>query len=137
MSDKPSIDAIFCAAIEIESPDERQALRRAGLWRRTRTCGSRSSACCAPISHGRQLPGRSASEPVATVDEPAHAKRPARSSARTSCCEQIGEGGMGTVWMAEQTEPVKRLVALKLIKAGMDSQAGASPGSRRSGRRWR
>src|SRR5262249_5328751 len=36
--------------------------------------------------------------------------------------EQIGEGGMGTVWMAQQTEPVKRLVALKLIKAGMDSR---------------
>ena len=34
---------------------------------------------------------------------------------------------MGTVWLAEQTEPVKRLVALKLIKAGMDSQAGAGP----------
>src|SRR5262245_26758328 len=33
--------------------------------------------------------------------------------------EEIGEGGMGTVWMAQQTEPVKRLVALKLIKAGM------------------
>src|SRR5262245_33020556 len=36
--------------------------------------------------------------------------------------EPIGEGGMGTVWMARQTEPVKRLVALKLIKAGMDSK---------------
>jgi tetratricopeptide (TPR) repeat protein/serine/threonine protein kinase len=36
--------------------------------------------------------------------------------------EPIGEGGMGTVWMAQQTEPVKRLVALKLIKAGMDSK---------------
>jgi serine/threonine protein kinase/Flp pilus assembly protein TadD len=36
--------------------------------------------------------------------------------------EQIGEGGMGTVWMAQQTEPVKRLVAIKLIKAGMDSK---------------
>jgi WD40 repeat protein/serine/threonine protein kinase len=35
--------------------------------------------------------------------------------------EEIGAGGMGTVWMAQQTEPVKRLVALKLIKAGMDS----------------
>jgi serine/threonine protein kinase/Flp pilus assembly protein TadD len=34
----------------------------------------------------------------------------------------IGEGGMGTVWMAQQQEPVKRLVALKLIKAGMDSK---------------
>ncbi|MCI0358228.1 MAG: hypothetical protein L0211_07080, partial [Planctomycetaceae bacterium] len=36
--------------------------------------------------------------------------------------EQIGEGGMGTVWMVQQTEPVKRVVALKLIKAGMDSK---------------
>jgi serine/threonine protein kinase len=35
---------------------------------------------------------------------------------------QIGEGGMGTVWMAQQTESVKRLVAIKLIKAGMDSR---------------
>src|SRR6185295_15334176 len=36
--------------------------------------------------------------------------------------QQIGEGGMGTVWMAQQTAPVKRLVALKLVKAGMDSR---------------
>src|SRR6266481_1385917 len=36
--------------------------------------------------------------------------------------ELIGEGGMGSVWMAQQTEPVKRLVAVKLIKAGMDSK---------------
>jgi hypothetical protein len=36
--------------------------------------------------------------------------------------EQIGEGGMGTVWVAEQTKPVRRKVALKLIKAGMDSK---------------
>src|SRR5207253_7443077 len=36
--------------------------------------------------------------------------------------QPIGEGGMGTVYMAEQTRPVKRLVALKLIKAGLDSR---------------
>lgn len=35
----------------------------------------------------------------------------------------IGEGGMGTVWLAEQQQPVRRNVALKLIKAGMDSQS--------------
>jgi non-specific serine/threonine protein kinase/serine/threonine-protein kinase len=35
--------------------------------------------------------------------------------------QPIGEGGMGTVWMAEQEQPVRRTVALKLIKAGMDS----------------
>jgi serine/threonine protein kinase len=37
--------------------------------------------------------------------------------------ERIGEGGMGEVWMAEQRDPVKRLVALKLIKPGMDTRA--------------
>ncbi|MGL6074738.1 MAG: protein kinase domain-containing protein [Fimbriiglobus sp.] len=37
--------------------------------------------------------------------------------------EVIGEGGMGTVFMAQQLEPVKRAVAVKVIKAGMDSKA--------------
>ncbi len=36
--------------------------------------------------------------------------------------ERIGEGGMGEVWLAEQTAPVRRRVALKLIKPGMDSR---------------
>src|SRR5438105_2646752 len=36
--------------------------------------------------------------------------------------QQIGEGGMGTVFMAEQTQPVRRKVALKIIKPGMDSK---------------
>ena len=36
--------------------------------------------------------------------------------------EQIGEGGMGVVYMAEQTQPVRRKVALKIIKPGMDTQ---------------
>jgi serine/threonine protein kinase/WD40 repeat protein len=36
--------------------------------------------------------------------------------------ERIGEGGMGTVYMAEQKEPVRRKVALKVIKRGMDSE---------------
>ena len=37
--------------------------------------------------------------------------------------EPIGEGGMGAVWVADQTEPVKRRVAVKLVRAGMDSRA--------------
>ena len=35
--------------------------------------------------------------------------------------QRIGEGGMGEVWLAEQTTPVRRQVALKVIKAGMDT----------------
>ena len=34
--------------------------------------------------------------------------------------EQLGEGGMGTVYLAEQTEPVRRQVALKIVRSGMD-----------------
>ncbi len=42
---------------------------------------------------------------------------------RYKLLEPIGEGGMGSVWMAQQTEPVKRTVALKLIKEGMGTRA--------------
>ncbi len=47
----------------------------------------------------------------------------------------LGEGGLGTVYLAEQTEPVKRQVALKLIKVGMDS-APSWPGSTPNARHW-
>ena len=47
---------------------------------------------------------------------PRHADRPLQA------LEQIGEGGMGLVYMAEQQQPVRRLVALKIIKPGMDSK---------------
>ena len=36
--------------------------------------------------------------------------------------QQIGEGGFGSVWMAEQSVPISRMVALKVIKAGMDTK---------------
>jgi serine/threonine protein kinase/tetratricopeptide (TPR) repeat protein len=49
-------------------------------------------------------------------------ERPGTTIGAYRLMEQIGEGGMGTVWMAQQVEPVKRLVALKLIKPGMDSK---------------
>jgi serine/threonine protein kinase len=46
--------------------------------------------------------------------------------------EQLGEGGMGAVWMAQQTDPVKRLVAVKLIKAGTDARSRPPMAARRS-----
>ncbi len=47
---------------------------------------------------------------------------PAQMLGRYKLLEKIGEGGFGEVWMAEQREPVKRRVALKIIKLGMDSR---------------
>src|SRR6187402_2699354 len=42
---------------------------------------------------------------------------------RYKLLQRIGEGGCGIVYMAEQEEPVRRRVALKIIKAGMDTHA--------------
>src|SRR4051812_45037071 len=42
---------------------------------------------------------------------------------RYKLIEEIGEGGMGTVYMAQQMAPVRRAVAVKLIRTGMDSKA--------------
>jgi eukaryotic-like serine/threonine-protein kinase len=54
-----------------------------------------------------------------TIDQEGHSS--AGSFGRYHLLQRLGEGGMGEVWLAEQTEPVRRQVALKVIKAGMDS----------------
>src|SRR5262245_1566737 len=59
---------------------------------------------------------------VATVEGASVTERPGVMIGPYKLIEPIGEGGMGSVWMAQQQEPVRRLVALKLIKAGMDSK---------------
>src|SRR5262249_8320933 len=119
MSDKPSIDSIFCSAIEIESPDERRALVE-------QACGddvdlrNQVERLLHAHFHGRSFLDAPL-QPVATADEPL-AESPGTVIGLYKLLEQIGEGGMGTVWMAQQQEPVKRVVALKLIKAGLDSR---------------
>src|SRR5262245_22517236 len=71
-------------------------------------------------------------KPEFTIDEPvrrtgeyklAGAEPGAVIAGRYTLVESIGEGGMGEVWVAKQSEPVKRKVALKLIRAGMDTKA--------------
>src|ERR1043166_7250458 len=69
------------------------------------------------LSLGLQTAGEEAAAP--TPPPPSH-QSPSRIGPY-KLLQPLGEGGMGTVWMAEQTEPVRRKVALKVIKPGMDS----------------
>jgi WD40 repeat protein/serine/threonine protein kinase len=76
-------------------------------------------------------PGNEESEPVGAVPDPEATLRvvPTRSEQtgdridRYKLMEKVGEGGCGVVYVAEQNEPVRRRVALKVIKLGMDTKS--------------
>jgi serine/threonine protein kinase len=53
---------------------------------------------------------------------PASGEKPGDRIGPYKLLQQIGEGGMGTVWMAQQSEPVRRTVAIKVVKLGMDTR---------------
>jgi len=57
-----------------------------------------------------------------TADLPPAAEHPGTVIGPYKLLEQIGEGGMGIVYMAEQVQPIRRKVALKIIKPGMDTK---------------
>ncbi|MGB2866193.1 MAG: serine/threonine-protein kinase, partial [Sedimentisphaerales bacterium] len=58
-----------------------------------------------------------------TLDNPPHVESPGMVIGRYKLLEMIGEGGMAVVYMAEQQEPIRRKVALKIIKLGMDTKS--------------
>lgn len=119
MNENRSIDDVFCAAIEIASASERQA------WL-DQVCGN-DTELRRQVDRLLQAHYRGGS----IIDSPAHAVATTFVQPATDCIgtqigpykllQKIGEGGMGIVYMAEQTEPMTRKVALKLIKPGMDS----------------
>jgi serine/threonine protein kinase/tetratricopeptide (TPR) repeat protein len=118
---EPSLpeESIFSQALEIRSPAERAAFL-------DRVCG-RNPALRAEVEALLGAHGRAGGlldlldKPGVTVEEPI-AERPGSIIGPYKLLQQIGEGGMGVVFMAEQTEPVQRKVALKIIKPGMDSR---------------
>ena len=80
------------------------------------------------MTDDQQKPGISQpplSETAAYAGEPAQTATVAATPQRIGpyqILETLGEGGMGVVCLAEQKEPVRRRVALKLIKLGMDTK---------------
>src|SRR5262249_48919882 len=113
-------ESIFAQALEIGSAAERAAFL-------DRTCGDdhalRAAVEALLRAHERSgdlldLPER----PAATVDEPSVSGRPGMVIGPYKLLEQIGEGGFGVVFLAEQTHPVRRKVALKVLKPGMDTR---------------
>jgi WD40 repeat protein/serine/threonine protein kinase len=61
-------------------------------------------------------------DPDVTLDETPLAEGPETVIGRYKLLEKIGEGGMASVYMAEQKRPIRRRVALKIIKLGMDTK---------------
>src|SRR5205085_2176104 len=113
--------SIFLNAAEMASATERQAYvaaqcgEDAALRREVEELLHHHGALGAFL----ETPGPT---PVATLAPPAPAECPGTVIGPYKLLQQIGEGGMGAVYMAEQTTPVQRKVALKLIKSGMNSR---------------
>jgi serine/threonine protein kinase/WD40 repeat protein len=120
-SETSTRDSIFCRAIEIASAEERAAFI-------ARACGGdlglRQAVEKLVAAHFRAGSFLESHDPglAATVDAPSVAERPGTMIGPYKLLQQLGEGGMGTVFMAEQQQPVQRKVALKVIKPGMDSR---------------
>ncbi len=108
---------IFAEALEIASPEERAAFVR-GACRGDETLLGRIETLLA--DHGEALayfPEHDAARETVPVSEGAGSR-----IGRYKLLQKVGEGGFGIVYMAEQREPVKRRVALKIIKLGMDTK---------------
>jgi WD40 repeat protein/serine/threonine protein kinase len=123
-----SLKELFLAALEVAPEDraawlERECAADAGLCEHLRLMlaahDAPQSLLDRPVGYPAASLPREGLGP--TVDQPT-AEGPGTIIGPYKLLEPIGEGGMGTVWMAQQTEPVKRLVALKLIRVGMDSK---------------
>ena len=122
----PNVKAVFDRAIEIESPTERAAYVAeacagdAALRQKVDVLLQAYSDAGSFLESAAEV---KVEEPKPTADYQTDGERAGVAIAgRYTLVEPIGEGGMGSVWRAKQTEPVKRNVAVKLIKTGMDSK---------------
>ena len=122
MADKPKdIEAIYNAALNKVSKAERSAYLDA-------VCGddialrNRVEALLKAHKQAGDFLVIPASDANMTIDGPPQIEGPGTKIGRYELLDLIGEGGMGLVYLAEQKEPVKRKVALKIVKLGMDTK---------------
>jgi serine/threonine protein kinase/WD40 repeat protein/tetratricopeptide (TPR) repeat protein len=113
--------SLFLAVLDIADPAERAAYL-------DRACAGDTAlrAQVEQLLKAHHEPGPFMQQPAAALDTTAEnsiTERPGTVIGPYKLMEQIGEGGMGLVFVAEQQRPVRRKVALKLIKPGMDSRS--------------
>lgn len=121
MNDPSPLEAVFFAALEKSSSQERAAYLDQACAGNPDLRRRVEKMLAAQAQAGSFLE-EPAANPAATVAEQPLTEVPGTLIGRYKLLEAIGEGGMGTVYMAQQTSPVKRLVAVKLVKPGMDSK---------------
>jgi len=114
-------ESVFSAAIEKTSREE-----RAEFLDQACAGDAQLRAAVDALLDAHDHPDSALEPPAGIVtsayDMPPIAERPGQTIGRYKLLEEIVEGGMGVVYMAEQREPVSRKVALKIIKPGMDSR---------------
>src|SRR5262245_61297961 len=119
MSDRRNTDSVFQAALELDSEASRTAFVR-------EACGNddelRSRVDRLLAAHLQAGSFMSITEAVAQSENVNSTLQIGTHIGPYKLLEQIGEGGMGVVYVAEQTAPVRRRVALKVIKPGMDTR---------------
>ena len=116
----PSIREIFFDALEIASSDERQAYLDGACAGDAALQRKVDDLLAAHVAAGDVPP--TGNTTVGALEKPAVIEEPGTVIGPYTLREQIGEGGFGMVYVAEQTEPVRRKVALKIIKPGMDTR---------------
>jgi tetratricopeptide (TPR) repeat protein len=118
MSEPASEQSLFLHALGLPTPAGRAAYLDEACRGQPGLRAELDALLAAHDRLGGRLPLTTGQEPAGTGGEEVGAIL----SGRYKLVEQLGEGGMGIVWMAQQTEPVRRLVAVKVVKAGMDSK---------------
>ena len=112
---------IFERSLDFADAGERQAYLAEACGNDRALRGRVEALLCSHDEAGSFLQGVAAAGVEHTLDQPI-AERPGTQIGPYKLLQEIGEGGLGVVYLAEQQEPVRRKVALKIIKPGMDTR---------------